>query len=177
MSDVEFEGKILDINIHEVIDRLTHAGALFVKKQNFRRYVFGTIPEKKGKWMRLRSDGAETTITVKEIIHDGLDGTYEFETNVGDFDTMYTILKKAGFNNNGYQENRRTLYKIGDVEITIDEWPLIPAYIEIEGPNKKTVEQTAIKLGYTMKDLTGENTDKVYARYGIDLTQIKDLRF
>ena len=35
----------------------------------------------------------------------------------------------------------------------------------------------AAMLGYDEADLTGENTIKVYARYGIDLTAITELRF
>jgi adenylate cyclase class 2 len=32
-------------------------------------------------------------------------------------------------------------------------------------------------LGYTEANLTGENTIKVYARYGIDLNTVPSLRF
>ncbi len=32
-------------------------------------------------------------------------------------------------------------------------------------------------LGYAETQLTGENTVKVYARYGIELESIKELRF
>jgi adenylate cyclase class 2 len=39
------------------------------------------------------------------------------------------------------------------------------------------VVRVASLLGYAESDLTGENTTKVYARYGIDLSTITDLRF
>lgn len=32
-------------------------------------------------------------------------------------------------------------------------------------------------LGHTEAELTGENTIKIYARYGIDLNTIPELRF
>jgi hypothetical protein len=37
--------------------------------------------------------------------------------------------------------------------------------------------QIAGILGYGEHELTGENTMKVYARYGIDLNKIPELRF
>jgi adenylate cyclase class 2 len=176
-KDIEYEGKILDVDIKDATKRIEGAGGVFAKKLEFRRYVFDVIPAKKGTWLRLRTDGVDTTITIKEIKHDGVDGTFEYETTVGDFDAMLKVLHKSGFNENGYQENKRTLYKIGDVEVSIDEWPKIPPYIEVEGPDKATVEKTVKLLGYDVDKLTGENTEKIYTKYGIDLKQIEKLKF
>ena len=39
------------------------------------------------------------------------------------------------------------------------------------------VVRVANLLGYDERQLTGENTVKVYARYGIELSSIKELRF
>jgi hypothetical protein len=47
---------------------------------------------------------------------------------------------------------------------------------DTEGPTKDDVLRVAGLLGYDEDQLTGENTVKVYARYGIDLTAIPDLR-
>jgi adenylate cyclase, class 2 len=63
------------------------------------------------------------------------------------------------------------------VQLELDEWPLIPPYLEIEGPAKDDVLRAAALLGFSEDRLTGENTLKVYARYGIDLQAIPDLRF
>ena len=57
----------------------------------------------------------------------------ELETVVGDFDVMNDILKELGYNYRNYQENYRIIYSLDDVEISIDSWPLIPTYAEIEG--------------------------------------------
>lgn len=37
--------------------------------------------------------------------------------------------------------------------------------------------RVAAMLGHTETDLTGENNIKVYARYGIDLNTISELKF
>ena len=76
-----------------------------------------------------------------------------------------------------YQENRRASFTLGDVELELDEWPMIPPYLEIEGSARDDVVRVAGLLGYGEDQLTGENTVKVYARYGVDLTAIPNLRF
>ena len=54
---------------------------------------------------------------------------------------------------------------------------MIPTYIEIEWKNKDEVEKIVKKLWYKMINTTSINTTKVYAKYGINLNKIKDLRF
>jgi adenylate cyclase class 2 len=54
---------------------------------------------------------------------------------------------------------------------------MIPPYLEIEADSKEQVVETAKKLGFEEEQLTGENTLNIYAKYGIDLDLISDLRF
>jgi adenylate cyclase, class 2 len=61
--------------------------------------------------------------------------------------------------------------------LEVDPWPLIPPHLEIEGHSREHVVDVAGELGFAEDQLTGENTIKVYARYGIDLSTIPDLRF
>jgi adenylate cyclase class 2 len=59
----------------------------------------------------------------------------------------------------------------------IDRWPHIPPYLEIEADSEPDVLRTARLLGYAPDDLTGENTMKIYRRYGYELDDIPELRF
>jgi adenylate cyclase class 2 len=52
-----------------------------------------------------------------------------------------------------------------------------PPYLEIEGDSREHVVEIARLLGIAEGRLTGENTIKVYARHGLDLGAIRDLRF
>jgi hypothetical protein len=61
--------------------------------------------------------------------------------------------------------------------LEIDWWPLIPPYLEIEADSRDQVIEVAGLLGISDRSTGLENTIKVYARYGIDLTTIEDLRF
>jgi adenylate cyclase class 2 len=90
---------------------------------------------------------------------------------------MLDILVHSGIKPKAYQENRRTDFLLGKVTISLDEWPKIPPYIEIEGPNEQSVLEVAKKLGYSKDDLTSLNTKKVYLNYGINLDEISELKF
>jgi adenylate cyclase class 2 len=54
--------------------------------------------------MRLRDNGTVATLSVKKIEHDGIDGTREWETTVGDFTETLTILSRLDYQPKSYQE-------------------------------------------------------------------------
>lgn len=176
-DNTEYEAKILNINIAEVIERLEQLGAQKIKDYTFRRYVFDTIPQQANRWVRLRSDGDKTTLTVKQIESDEIDGTNEWEVDVSDIDMTLKILEKIGIEPRGYQENLRSEYRLDGVEISIDTWPQLDPYVEIEGSSKDDVIATADKLGYKEADLTSVNTEKLYLQIGIDLKKTAKLQF
>jgi adenylate cyclase class 2 len=166
----EFEAKILDIEPMKVVQViLAQGGRQVAPKALLRRYVYDIAPGDESRWIRLRDTGSGSTLTVKEIRHDGIDGVDETEIGVDQFETANDLLGKLGFKPRSYQENRRTSFLLDGARLEINEWPLIPPYLEIEADSREEVLRTAALLGYGEPDLTGENTVKVYARYGIDL--------
>ncbi|WP_200880748.1 radical SAM protein [Thermoactinomyces daqus] len=173
----EYEGKILEINPSEMEDKILSRGGEKVGEALMRRYVYDITPGNKSKWIRLRDTGKEITLTIKEIHHDGIDGTEETEISVDSFETANKMLEKLGYKAKGYQENRRTSFILDGARLEIDEWPMIPPYLEIEANSREEVIKIASLLGFDDAQLTGENTIKIYAKYGIDLNEIKDLRF
>ncbi|WP_406311749.1 CYTH domain-containing protein [Streptosporangium sp. NBC_01639] len=175
---IEYEAKVLNIDPDRTADLITALGGGKVTGTRLmRRYVYDIAPGDMSRWIRLRDTGTEITLTVKEITDDGIDGTRETEVAVLDFETTDELLGKLGFTPKSYQENRRTSFTLDGAELEIDEWPGIPPYLEIEAGDRDHVIAVARRLGYDEEQLTGENTIKVYARYGIDLTAITDLRF
>lgn len=174
---VEHEAKVLDIDPTTMDSLIRHRGGKKVAERLMRRYVYDVEPGNDAKWIRLRDDGTEVSLTTKEILHDGIDGTLEQEVVVGDFEATNLLLESLGFKAKAYQESRRESYELEGAQIEIDTWPLIPTYMEIEARSKAEVIRIASLLGYREDDLTGENTTKVYARYGVDLASISDLRF
>ncbi|MFF0345883.1 class IV adenylate cyclase [Kribbella sp. NPDC004875] len=173
---VEFEAKVLGIDLNTVAGKILGLGGRQVADGVSRRYVYDIATGDGSRWIRLRDTGGEVTLTVKEIAHDGIDGTTETEVVVSDFAITNELLAKLGYTPKAYQENRRTSFLFHDARLELDRWPRIPPYLEIEGRSRDHVVEVAALLGFGEHELTGENTTKVYARYGIDLTTITDLR-
>ncbi|MEV7541948.1 CYTH domain-containing protein [Streptomyces sp. NPDC089915] len=173
----EFEVKALEIDPADIAARIAKAGGTHITDRHMRRYVYDTIPPVPGKWVRLRDTGTAITLCVKEITSEQVDGTRETEVGVTDFDTTHALLTATGLTARAYQENRRSSWLLDGVRLELDEWPLIPPYLEIEADTEDAVWDMADRLGLDRTELTGENTTAVYARYGIDLDQVTDLRF
>ncbi|RKT18819.1 adenylate cyclase class 2 [Streptomyces sp. 1114.5] len=176
MAATEFEAKLLNVEPERIRAVLAQVGAEHLGDRVQRRYVYD-IPGRPGVWVRLRDTGHNVTLCVKEIHSDAIDGVTETETVVGDFDTANTLLGKLGYQPKAYQENRRSSWTLGGAAVEIDEWPLIPPYLEIEGDSADHVHATALALGLPLGELTSENTTKVYLRYGIDIEAIPRLTF
>jgi adenylate cyclase, class 2 len=174
----EYEAKILDIDPATTADLILSKGGRVVGPATLqRRYVYDITPGDQSKWIRLRDTGRKTTLAVKQISHDGIDGTYEVEVTVDSLDDTNELLNMLGFHAKSYQENRRTSFVLDGGELEIDEWPMIPPYLEIEASSPDEVLRIAALLGYDESQLTSENTTKVYQRYGIDLSKHEAVRF
>jgi adenylate cyclase, class 2 len=167
---IEYEAKVLDIDPTAMTNAILAAGGKQVGSTTLqRRHVYDITPGDQSRWIRLRDTGIASTLTVKEIRHDGIDGTDEIEVGVDSFDATSHLLARLGFTPRSYQENRRTSFTLRGAQLEIDEWPLIPPYLEIEAGSRDDVIKVAAVLDIAESDLTGENTVKVYARHGIDL--------
>lgn len=174
----EYEAKVLDIDPAATTALILSRGGTEVSAPTLqRRYVYDITPDDQSKWIRVRDNGRTTTLAVKQVAHDGIDGTYEIEVTVDSLDATNELLSMLGFTPKSYQENRRTSFTIDTAHLDIDEWPMIPPYLEIEADSPDEVFRVAALLGYQETDLTSENTTKIYQRYGIDLTQYETVRF
>lgn len=175
--NTEFEVRILEIDVDKITKKLESLGA--VKKFDYlqRRYVYNFIPKQDKKWIRLRTNGEITTLTIKDIVSEKIDGTKELEIEVDDFEKTNLILNELGYRPKGYQENRRCQYILHGVEIDIDSWPFIPTYLEIEGKCEKEVYETLDKLEIDKEKITTKDVEGIYSDYGYDLEKIKNLVF
>ena len=171
----EYEVRILEVDVEEVRNKLEKVGASLEWDLLQKRYVYDFIPKVEGKWIRLRTNGDKTTLAIKNLISSQIDGTQEIEIEVDDFLKTNTILNELGYEAKGYQENRRIQYKLDGVEIDIDYWPMIPAYLEIEGPNEEAVYKIVELLGFKREDCTTLDVDGIYLDYGYNLSEIYDL--
>lgn len=172
----ESELRVFNIDADSVRKKLEEMHA---KKQgilNFKRAVLDVNPVNPNKWIRVRTDGKHTTLAVKERISHTVDGTAEIEIEVSDFDnTMALLLALGNYKPRSIQENTRELFFLNDTEISIDTWPQLRPFLEIEGDNEK-IHQISEKLCIDKKDLTAMSVEEYYLHnLGIDVktTQLK----
>ena len=145
-----------------------------ILRLKFRPYDF--IPRVDGKWIRLRTNGIKSTLTIKNLVSSEIDGTQELEIEVDNFERCNLILKELGYEPKGYQENRRRQYLLNGVEIDIDSWPMIPDYLEIEGPSEEAVFNTLEVLGFSKEDSTTRDVEGIFLDYGYKLDEIYNLK-
>ncbi|MEU1545329.1 CYTH domain-containing protein [Nocardia sp. NPDC005745] len=174
---IEHEAKILDIDPGAVERLIVDKGGRKLGERFMRRYVYDITPGDRSKWIRLRDNGNGVTLAVKQITSDAIDGTHEVEVGVDDFGGANALLELLGFTAKSYQETKRISFVLDGAQLDIDTWPGIPPYLEIEAATEEDVIRIAELLGYAEADLTGENTIKIYARHGIDLDTVRELRF
>ena len=174
--NTEIEVRILNIDKEDLISKLEKNNADFIGDWLQIRYVYDFNPVDPHRWIRLRTNGDKTTLTIKNLVSSRVDGTQELEIEVDDFDRTNLILKELGYEAKGYQENRRIQYTYNGVEIDIDYWPLIPTYIEIEGPSEEAVYKTVEALGFRKDNCTSRDVEGVYLDYGYDLATIYNLK-
>lgn len=171
----EYEVRFLEIDVDKIKKKLDELEAELQWDLLQKRYVYNFIPKVEGKWIRLRTNGDKTTLTIKNLVSSEIDGTQELEIEVDNFERTNLILKELGYEPKGYQENRRCQYMLNGVEIDIDYWPLIPTYLEIEGPSEEAVYNTIEALGLNREDVVTKDVESIYLDYGVDIEKIYDL--
>ena len=165
----EVEARLLDVDEIKFQEKLKELNAVFVGDWIQVRNCYDFNPLRENSWIRLRKEGAKTTLTIKEIGSDKIDGTKESEIEVSDFDMTNEILNKLGYFARSIQENRRRRYILDEVEIDIDSWPKIPTYVEFEAKNESDIKNVCIKLGIDFENLVTFGVTEIYKHYGLDL--------
>lgn len=173
---LEIETKIVDFDRKALEKQFKIKKVKFLGKVFFKRWVFA-LPQKKGedRYVRVRTDGKKSTLTYKLRKGKGLRNTEEIEETVGSFDKTVEILSKL-IKERYYQENIREIYSYKRVEITINKWPRIPEYIEIEGPSAKEIYSCIKDLKIEGKVLGNISVVKLYEYYGKNIRALKQSR-
>ena len=175
---IEYEARVLDIDKEKLEEKLNSLGAKKIADFNYKRRVYDFNPRSDGKWIRLRTDGKKTTLTLKELRSQEIDGTIENEVEVSDFEETDKILNKLGYKAHTYQENKRTCWYLDGVEIDIDTWPYIPTYVEIEGHSTEEVQDMIKKLEVDKNKVTSIDVQEVFKQfYNIDIAKMPEVRF
>lgn len=168
----EIEARLLEVDVDNFTQKLNQAGATKVGDWLQIRNCYDFTPVKENSWIRLRTNGEETTLTIKEIESAKIDGTKESEIVVSDFDATDEILNKLGYKARSRQENRRIRYMLNGVEIDIDYWPMIPTYVEFEAESEADIRRICDILDVNFDSLVTLDVSSIYSHYGIDIEKL-----
>ena len=160
----EIEVKFCDIDIDATREILARAGAVCEQPLRLMRRVIIETEQlaERHAFVRVRDEGHRTTLTYKQFDEASLTGAKEIEVTVSDFDATVALLEQVDLVHKSFQESRRETWKLGDVEVVIDEWPHLNAYIEIEGESEASVKKAAETLGFVWSDAVFGSVTEVY---------------
>lgn len=167
----EIEATFIDINKNKLREKLRQAGARLVQPEILMRRVVFDVDERT--FVRVRDEGNKITMSYKHLDDLSLSGMKEICLEVDDYEKAIAFVKACGLRMKADQETYREEWELDDVEITIDTWPWIPSYAEIEGMNEDAVKVVAEKLGFDMNDAMYGSVDQVYkVYYDVDVGEI-----
>ena len=174
--NIEYEATFANINKDEVREQLQKAGATLVRPEYLQKRIPFYLPkEKRSKhsWLRVRDEGGDMTLSLKTVDGDKIENQKELLLRVDNFDTAVSILESIGCEPKSYQETKRELWTLDNVEVTIDEWPFLEPFVEIEGTSEEVVRQSADILGFVWHDALFCAVGKLYEmKYGIPEDEI-----
>ena len=170
----EIEVKFVDIDSVSARACLREIGAVREYPERLMRRMVFDYPDKRlnsvGGWVRVRDEGDHITLSYKQVNSRTLHGTEEITLTVDTFESAGAFLQAIGMQMKSSQETKREKWMYGDVEITIDTWPWIPTFVEIEGATEEVVMQTAQDLGFDWSKALYGSVEPVYQMH-YDVTE------
>ncbi len=165
--NIEFEATFLDINKDKVREKLREEKAELIKPEFLQKRVVFNLPSgnaKAGGWLRVRDEKDKITMSFKQINGDKIEDQKEIDLEINDFEKGVKILEEIGCQKKAYQETKRELWKLNDVEICIDEWPFLEPFVEVEGKSKEEVEKVSEKIGFDYEKALFCSVDLIYSK-------------
>ena len=168
--ETEYEAKFLNVDKDEVRGRLQKAGATLERPEFLQRRWVLDLPGERdthSAFVRVRDEGGTITVTWKDYPGGDVNHPQEIEIVVDDFENAKELLEQLGCIARSYQENYRELWHFGNTKITIDSWPFVEPFVEVEAPDESTIEQVSKELGFTWDTAIFSGVNRVYTlKYG-----------
>lgn len=150
----EFEAKFYPVNKEEYRKRLLSIGAkLTIPERKMIRIVADkrANPEvAKNGYIRVRDEGNIVRLSLKITAGENgqLSDQKEIDVEVSDFEKTKRIIEATGVVFNRRQENLREEWEYKGAQITLDTWPGLDTYSEIEASSEEMVKEIADDLGF-----------------------------
>lgn len=159
----EIEATFININKDQLRAQLKELGAKLLQPETLMRRTIFNIDDHS--FVRVRDEGNRITMSYKRLDQLSLSGMKEICLDVNDYNEAINFVKICGLQPKAVQETLREEWELDGVELDIDTWPWLPAFVEIEGPSEASVESVAEKLGLKMADALYGSVDEVYKIY------------
>lgn len=180
----EFETRVLNVDREEIKKKLEALGAKLVKEVLMKRITFD-YPDRrldaKHAFIRVRDDGQGKIQLAykwnKRADEHGVGDTEEIEFEIPDMDLAKQFFLAIGLEYKQYIETKRTEYALGDLRFDIDEWPMMPPFLEVEGPSAERVMEGVTKLGFTEAETYTGDAGHMYDDRGIAWREMKEIIF
>jgi len=176
--NIEYEATFIKINKKEIKKRLEDSGAKLIRKEYLQKRAVFLLPkgnEINGGWLRVRDEGDKITMSLKIVDGDKIHDQKEVMLQVDNFEEAKKFLVSIGCEEKAYQESKRELWKLDDVEITVDEWPFLEPFVEVEGNSEEVVKAVSKKIGFDYGKAKFCAVDTLYSeKYGIEKEQINN---
>lgn len=173
---IEYEATFPNIDKDKLREKLGEIGAELVRPEFIQKRKVFNLPkghEILGGWLRVRDEGDKITMTLKIVDGDRIENQKEINVLVESFDAACELLRTLGCQEKAYQVSKRELWLLDEVEITLDEWPYLEPFVEVEGKSEERVKQVSEKLGFDYTQALFCAVDTLYAqKYGISKNQI-----
>ncbi len=177
--NIEYEATFPNIDKDDMRSRLVAVDAVLVRPEYTQKRIPFYLPNKEdadNSWLRVRDEGDKVTLSLKK--HDGkqIENQKELCLGVNSFDDAVELLESIGCLRKSYQETRRELWVLDGVEITIDEWPFLDPFVEVEGSDENMVRIVSEKLGFDYSKALFCAVGELYVlKYGIHPDKINTL--
>jgi adenylate cyclase, class 2 len=151
MAFQEREIKFYIQDLPALAERLRICGAELTRERTLERnFLMDTVDQQlqnSGHLLRLRQDDrARVTFKEKTRVENGIRTRTEIELTVDNFAVARKLFEALGYQATVIYEKYRVVYRLGDVEVTLDELPF-GNFVEIEAPNNAMIEGVAQMLG------------------------------
>jgi adenylate cyclase class IV len=161
----EIEAKFLHVDKETIRNKLLEIGFILKHSEytmKRKTFDFSKISPNKNKWGRVRQEFDKVTMAIKEIVGTGIKDVYETELIVNDFDNACLLFEECGILAKSFQENKREEWFDSGVSITIDTWPGLHPFVEIEADTVDLVKEYSKKLGFIYEQAVFGSIDAVY---------------
>ncbi len=126
-------------------------------------------------WLRVRDEGTKITLSYKKVAGKRIEDTFEVQLVINEFESGRKFLQLFGCIQKAYQESLRELWQLESADITIDTWPFLPPFVEVEAEAESIVEDVSKQLGFDYNTAYFGAVDELYAKkYGIDTNIINN---